>query len=269
MKVVPGLVATGATALDANAPKLASTFFDSMIGLLAKPATDAPDGYLQSAFNARTRPAGQVLPFNLTTGALTSVPSSLPDVIAADAAFSGNDSLDLTGTDSLLFAGLAPGQSWTLAIAFMPRTSGATCNLLFGATGGVGNTGAHVIINASGVDVAALFGATPRAVIGPRTLFNETSANIMVLSADHVERKVAAYINSRTPILSSAFGPTTWPVQPTGQWGIGFWTGSGNANVKIAAGAICNHALHVMDDGPRRIDALIVAAAKQYGISLI
>jgi hypothetical protein len=266
MPVIPGVRATGAAALDAAAPKIAATLFDSMVALLSKPASDAAGGYLQSAMSAEVRNAGVVLPINLTNGNQCQFASAQPSVVADDADFAGADSLQFTATSSsITFAGLNPGQSWTFISVFTPHTSGAIGTLFLG-NGGVNGARANLV--AGGVQVwPQALGAS--VTLGSRAMIKEETANILVLSGDHVQRKVAMYLNSRTPILSAAVLPDPWPTLTNGQFGLGMWTaGGGQSNCRVANAAFCDKALHVAADGPRRIDDLIVAAAEQYGITL-
>lgn len=268
MPVIPGVRATGLAALDAAAPKIAATRFDSMIALLAQPASDAEDGYLQSAMSAEVRPNGSVLPFNLVNGSQCSFASAQPSVAADDADFGGADSLQFTAaSSSLTFPGFNPGQSWTFISVFTPHTSGANGTLFRGHGGAV--NGARGNLVATGIQVwPQALGAS--VVMGSRLMIEEETANILVLSGDAEERKIAMYLNSRTPIISAAIGPNPWPVLVNGQFGLGSWTeGNGQSNCRVANAAFCDQALHVAAEGPARIDALIVAAAKQYSIELI
>lgn len=267
MGFVPGVRSSGAIA-SANDPLVAANAFDSAIALLAKPADDAADGYLTSAFSGYVRPSGSSLPINLMDGTSCSAgPIAGPSVEVDDADF-GHDSIRFTATNSsMTFSGRPASSAYTFGAVFVPHTSGAQ-GVLFTISGGGSDWGPALSLASGGLQAWAEYGVNQQQ-IAPRSAIREETANILIVSSDPTARRFKVWLNSYTGVLTNTFTPNPWKAFAGGATaGLGLWPAANTPNMRFAAGFHCNVGLHTTDEGEDRIANLIRAAQIQYGITL-
>jgi hypothetical protein len=247
-----------------------STVFDSAVAYLAKAASDAAGGYLLGAFKGSKRAVGAVTPINRVDGtSLAAGPLGSPTVDAADAAFGGADSIVFTNASSCMeYGNVTPTASFTVGMIFMPNASGNTGYLAQAYSSP--NFGAMVEFAADGIHLHGKYGDGATVInFGNRSVLYETSANILIICGNSAAKTGKCYLNSFSP---ASGGPTTnaWAGLTTGSWSVGggFSGANQQSNCRLESGFVCNTDLSSAADGPARIQALIAAAAKQYGIAL-
>lgn len=267
MVFVSGVRSSGAIA-SADDPLVAANAFDSAIALLAKPADDAPEGYLTSAFSGYVRPSGSNLPINLMDGASCSAGGLGGPTIEVDDADFAHDSLRFTATNSsMVFSGRPASSAYTLGVVFVPHTSGAQGHL-FTISGPGSDWGPALSLTSGGVQAWAAYG-TNQQQIAARAAIHEEAANILIVSSDPVTRRFKVWLNGFTGSLTNTFSPDPWkPFANGATAGLGLWPAANTPNMRFAAGFHCDVGLHTTDEGEGRIANLIRAAQIQYGITL-
>lgn len=268
-KLIPTLLSPGQPG---SGIAIASDDLDRAIANLARPASDAADGYLVAAFNARRRVAASVLPYDLAADMPSSLVAAIAaPTVAADDPVLGQDALDFSPVSAALRLPNTPiSPSFTLVLAFYPVTSGATGTLLEGTQDSPSAYARMLDLQGGGVTLWSQYGISA-ATVAPRSAINETGANILVVSASAADRTVRAWLNARDPVITPAFAPDPWPsVNGAARWRIG---GQGTSlgqesNCRISHMALCDVALHKTAEGIARVDRIVNAAARRFGIEL-